>query len=173
MSDKNPVAFFCGCCMFDSVMRKQGSCPASITEITAWACGIHCLLCSINQKQLESASSFRKKTQKRKEYLFVLLVSRVSRLHSTLCCYCLTCKLLWLSTHKPHHKLVLWWTRLFLSVLFFTWILPHGLGSTLAFSNPNRYEYEPQMPANGIKIFHLKSRKAVDQRHESRQEKAS
>ena len=33
--------FFCGCCMFDSVRRKQGSCPASISEITAWACGIH------------------------------------------------------------------------------------------------------------------------------------
>lgn len=36
---QNPIALFCGCRMFDSVRRKQGSCPASITEITAWACG--------------------------------------------------------------------------------------------------------------------------------------
>lgn len=49
---QNPIAFFCGCCMFDSVRRKQGSCPASITEITAWACGIQSL-CSANQKRLK------------------------------------------------------------------------------------------------------------------------
>lgn len=59
--------FFCGCCMFDSVRRKQGSCPASISEITAWARGVQSL-CSADQKQLESSSSFRKQTTRKRFY---------------------------------------------------------------------------------------------------------
>lgn len=61
---QNLIAFFCGCCMFDSVRRKQGSCPASRTEITAWVCGIQSL-CSANHKQLKRTSSFRQQRVKR------------------------------------------------------------------------------------------------------------
>lgn len=76
---QNPIGSFCGCCKFDSVRRKQGSCSASITEITALACGIHSCFVLRTKKLPEKASSFRKK---QRECIFIFAELLLSKCNS-------------------------------------------------------------------------------------------
>lgn len=84
--------FFCGCCMFDSVRRKQGSCPASISEITAWARGVHSRFVLQTKNSSRAAPRSENKPPER-DFILTFNHSGWDRRVCALCSWgCLTCR---------------------------------------------------------------------------------